>query len=119
MSANDEKRRFQRIAIHFPLKYKDLKGASIESRGTVSKNISEGGIRFRSDRFISLACRLVVELNLPDISEPIKVVSKIAWIKKLPVGDDYEVGNQFLEMRRKDRDSIRDFVNKQNESPAI
>lgn len=110
MAAHSEKRRFPRLEKHFPLKYKDLKRSSEEFRGTISKNVSEGGVRFRSDRFISLACRLVVEFNIPELNQPIKAVSKIAWIKKLPTGDDYEVGNQFLEISRKDKEAIRAFV---------
>ena len=104
------KRRFERVLTSFPLKYRDLRKTGEESRGTVTKNVSEGGVRFRSDRFISLACRLVVELNIPSVDKPIKAVSKIAWIKKLPAGDDYEVGNQFLEISRSDKDIIRNFV---------
>ncbi len=105
-----DKRRFERALTSFPLKYRDLRKAGEEPRGTVTKNVSEGGVRFRSDRFISLACRLVVELNIPSVDKPIKAVSKIAWIKKLPAGDDYEVGNQFLEISRSDKDIIRNFV---------
>ena len=110
MPALNENRKFQRIQSRFPLKYKDLNRSEIDFRGTISKNISEGGIRFRSDRFISLACRLVVELNLPAIKRPIRAISKIAWIKKLPAGDDYEVGNQFLEISREDKEAIQGFV---------
>ena len=115
MSANSEKRKYARIESRFPLKYKDLKGVADGFRGTVSKNVCEGGIRFRSDRFISLACRLVVELNLPTIEKPLRAVSKITWIKKLPAGDDYEVGNQFLEISREDKELIRSFVKKELE----
>ncbi len=119
MSSLDNKRKYGRVESRFPLKYKDLKESAAEYRGTVTKNLSEGGVRFRSDRFISLACRLVVELNIPSVIKPIKAVSKIAWIKKLPVGDDYEVGNQFLEMSREDKDLIRGFVSAQAETTAI
>lgn len=119
MPTIDDKRKHRRLESRFPLKYKNLKTKDGESRGTISKNISEGGIRFRSDRFISLACRLVVELNLPTMEKPIKAVSKIAWIKKLPAGDDYEVGNQFLEISREDKTAIRNFVEEQLENPSI
>ena len=119
MSNISEKRKFPRLELRFPLKYKNLKRLGEEFRGTVSKNISEGGVRFRSDRFISLACRLVVELNFPTIEKPIRAVSKIAWIRKLPAGDDYEVGNQFLEITREDKNIIRKFVSEQSEAPAI
>ena len=119
MLDRDEKRRFRRIEGRFPLKYKDLRKTDEESRGSVSKNLSAGGVRFRSDRFISLACRLVVELNLPTLAKPIKAVSKVAWIKKLPVGDDYEIGNQFLEIARQDKNIIQDFVKGQLEEPSL
>jgi len=110
MATFEEKRRNPRIPTDFPLKYKELQGKPGDFRGTVSKNISEGGVRFRSDRFISLACRLVVELNLPALAKPVRAVSKIAWIKKLPVGDDYEVGNKFLEIAKEDQRNLRNFV---------
>ncbi|MGB2705621.1 MAG: PilZ domain-containing protein [Candidatus Omnitrophota bacterium] len=119
MSAFEEKRRFPRIQGRFPVKYKDLRKKDEGFRGTVSRNLSEGGVRFRSDRFISLACRLVVELNVPELTKPIRAVSKITWIKKLPAGDDYEVGNQFLEISRQDKEIIQDLVKAEIENPSL
>lgn len=118
MSTND-KRKYQRIERRLPLKYRDLKKVDGEFRGTFSKNLSEGGVRFRSDRFISLACRLVVELNIPALEKPVRAISKIAWIKKLPAGEDYEVGNQFLEISREDKHIINSLVKNEPEKPAL
>ena len=118
IAMHDEKRKYQRIPSGFPVKYRDLNRPETECRGTVSKNVSEGGVRFRSDRFISLANRMVVELNLPTLSRPVRAVSKITWIKKLPAGGDYEVGNQFLEISREDRDAIRTFVTEREQETA-
>jgi hypothetical protein len=53
-----------------------------------------------------------MEINLPTITKPIKAISKVAWIKKIPAGDEYELGNQFLEMTKEDKSHIRDFVDK-------
>jgi len=53
----------------------------------------------------------VVEINLPTIPKPIKAISKVAWIRKLPSSDQYELGNQFLEMSREDKVQINNFVN--------
>jgi hypothetical protein len=119
MATSNEKRRFERIPSSFPVKYRDLNKPETEFRGTVSKNVSEGGVRFRSDRFISLACRMVVELNLPTVPKPIRAISKITWIKKLPAGDDYEVGNQFLEITREDKKLIRGFITDQADSSPV
>jgi len=107
-----EKRRYQRVECNFPLQYKNLRQSSDRLTGSLTRNIGEGGVAFQSSEFISLACRLVVEISLPTISRPIKAISKIAWIKKIPASDQYELGNQFLEMSKEDRAHILDFVNK-------
>lgn len=106
-----EKRRFQRIDLRVPLQYKEL-GREKEPRGTLTRNLSEGGVKFHTDKFISLACRMVVELTIPTVVHPIRAISKVAWIKKLPVGDVYEVGNQFLDMTKEDKSVITDYVRK-------
>jgi len=112
-----EKRRHQRIDVKVPLQYKELGGEKI-SKGTLSKNVSEGGIKFHTDKFISLACRLVVEMSIPSSTKPIRAISKVAWIKKLPVGDTYEVGNQFLDMTKEDKSIMSDYVKKSTEKVA-
>jgi hypothetical protein len=58
-----------------------------------------------------MACRLILELDIPMLTKPIKAISKVAWIKKSNVGEDYEVGNQFLEISKKDKQLISEYVN--------
>ena len=106
-----EKRRFQRIDSNLPLRYKNLKTATVPM-GSLTKNISEGGISFKTNEFISLACRLVVEITLPTVQRPIKAISKVAWIRKLASGEQYELGNQFLEISKEDRNLITDYVSR-------
>ena len=76
----------------------------------MTKDISAGGVSFKTSEFISLACRLVVEINLPTDGKPIKAISKVAWIRKTPTNDNYELGNQFLEITKEDKNRINDFV---------
>lgn len=108
-----EKRRFQRMDSNLPLKYKNLKTATVPM-GSITRDISEGGMRFKTNEFISLACRLVVEITLPMAPKPIKVISKVAWIRKLSSGEQYELGNQFLEISKEDRTLITDYVGRLN-----
>ena len=61
-----------------------------------------------------MACRLLLELDLPMFAKPVKAISKVAWIRKSPSGDDYEVGNQFLEMSKKDRELVSEYVDSLN-----
>jgi len=111
-NSSEEKRRHKRADMLISVQYKNLKKIGEPSLGSISRNISEGGVCFKSNSFISLACRLVLEITLPALPKPIKAISKVAWIKKIPVGDQYELGNQFLEMTKEDRMHIANFMNK-------
>jgi len=108
-----EKRRFQRIDSNLPLRYKNIKTSTVPM-GSLTRDISEGGIRFKTNEFISLACRLVIEVSLPTMQRPIKAISKVAWIRKLSSGEQYELGNQFLEISKEDKGLITDYVNRLN-----
>jgi len=113
-----ERRRFQRIDSNLPVRYRNLKMATVPT-GSLSKDICEGGVRFKTTEFISLACRLVVEITLPTVPRPVKAISKVAWIKKISSGDQYELGNQFLEISKEDKAIISDYVNRLSTSTTI
>lgn len=111
MSEYAEKRKFPRVKTHIPVKYRKLReGAGIQGASSITKNLSQGGIRFRTAEFVSMACRLILELDIPMFTKPIKAISKVAWIRKTVSGDDYEVGNQFLEMSKEDKLLISEYV---------
>jgi c-di-GMP-binding flagellar brake protein YcgR len=112
MEEKNESRRFPRVTTHIPVKYRKLTDAVDAQRtGTITRNISEGGVRFKTDEFISMACRLILELDMPMFTKPVKAISKVAWIRKGRSGDDYEVGNQFLEISKQDRSLVSEYVN--------
>jgi len=100
---------------NLPLRYKNIRTATVPM-GSLTKDISEGGISFKTNEFISLACRLVVEVTLPTSQRPIKAISKVAWIRKLSFGEQYELGNQFLEISKEDRNLITDYVSRLKET---
>jgi c-di-GMP-binding flagellar brake protein YcgR len=106
-----EKRRFPRVDVGVALQYRNLKKIGSVASSALTRNLCEGGVCFKTNEFISLACRLVVEISIPTSAKPIKAISKIAWIRKLPAGSQYEMGNQFLEMAREDRAHIANFIN--------
>ncbi|MBF0216905.1 MAG: PilZ domain-containing protein [Candidatus Omnitrophica bacterium] len=109
---NSDRRRFERVKTHIPVKYRKLRdGAGIIGTGSLSRDLSQGGVHFRAQEFISMACRLILELDIPMLTRPIKAISKVAWIKKTGAGNDYEIGNQFLEISKKDRELINEYVN--------
>jgi c-di-GMP-binding flagellar brake protein YcgR len=107
-----DKRRYKRVDSKLPIEYRDLRRSAVLPKGSLTRNISEGGICFQSSEFMSLACRLVVEIRLPNVPKPIKAISKIAWVKRLPTSDQYELGNQFLEIAKEDKTHILNFINR-------
>jgi len=110
-----EKRKYPRVKTHIPVKIRKLKGPeSWDGESSITKNLSTGGIRFRTAEFISMACRLILELDIPMFTKPVKAISKVAWIRKLPSGDDYEVGNQFIEMTKEDKALVSEYVSSLN-----
>lgn len=111
-SSVQEKRRFKRVGASLSVEYRDLKKSAEVPKGSLSRNISEGGICFNSKEFMSLACRLVVNIALPNANKPIKAISKVAWIRRIPSTNLYELGNQFLEIAKEDKAHIADFVNR-------
>lgn len=105
-----ERRKFHRISAHIPVRYRKLgdpHGISIV--GAISRNISSGGIRLRTSEFVSKACRLIMELDIPS-SKPVKIISKVAWIRKEPFGEAYDTGNQFLEISTADKKLVSEYL---------
>lgn len=111
-STVDDKRRHQRVASELPIQYKNLRKPGDAPFASSTRNLSEGGVSFKTGEFISLACRMVVEIILPTVSKPIKAITKVAWIRKIPTSQQYELGNQFLDMAKEDKKHISAFVNR-------
>ena len=107
----ENKRRYKRVSSNVPVVYKNLRVPTELPAASIVRNLSEGGVCFQTSKFISLACRLVVEISIPSVLKPIKAISKVAWIRRIPLSDQYELGNQFLEITKEDKASILSFVN--------
>lgn len=119
MNDNAEKRQYPRVQTHIHVRYRNLRdGAAVPGESSISADLGEGGVRFRAGEFISMACRLILELDIPICSKPIKAISRVAWIKKADEGNDYEIGNQFLEMSKQDKDLVSEYVGSMNHASS-
>lgn len=108
----NERRRFPRHNVRLPVQYKNMKALSDSSNGALIKDISEGGVRFLGNQFLSLANRLLLSISLPAPSHAIKVISKVAWVRKIPMGDQYEIGNHFLSLSESDKKALKNYLEK-------
>ncbi len=108
----NERRRYSRFDLRLPVQYKNMKALSGSLIGALTRDIGEGGIRFIGNEFLSLANRLVMTISLPAPSRPIKVISKVAWIRKVPMGEQFEIGNQFVALSDDDRQELKNYIEK-------
>ncbi len=107
-----ERRQYPRVNTTMSIQYRGIRQASDSIMGAIARDISCGGIRVLANEFVSVFTRLVVEVAIPSIPKPVRVISKVAWIQKRPHGEQYEVGMQFLDMAEEDKYNISEFVEK-------
>ena len=105
-----EKRQHPRVETHLPVRYRKLDEPwSPMKTGTITRNLSKGGLRFRAKEFISRSCRMVMELDV-SAPRPVKAISRVSWIKKCSHGEEFDVGSHFLEMTGADRKTLFFFM---------
>jgi hypothetical protein len=103
MKDPSEKRRFQRVGIQMPLKFRETTAQSPVYRGAQVRDISLGGVKFRTENFVPRDTSLIVEFHLPDNPQAIRTISKVSWLKSLPSGYRFEVGGEFVELTTSER----------------
>lgn len=108
----NERRKYARYNYRLPIQYKNMKALSDPFAGALIKDIGEGGIRFVGNEFLSLANRLLLSISLPAPFRTIKAISKVAWVRKVPMGDQYEIGNHFLSLSETDKKELKGYLEK-------
>jgi len=105
-----ERRQQPRVNTTMSVQYRGIRQADDSVVNAISRDISNGGVRLLVNEFISVFTRLVLEIALPSVPKPVRVVSKVTWIRKRPYGEQYEVGAQFMDMSEEDKRGVFDFV---------
>lgn len=101
-----EKRRFPRLDLSLPLHYK-LRGCS-EAGSSLTKDISIGGIRFITDRYIKPSTDIMLEINI--LSRVINPIGRIRWAQSLPHSNRYNVGLEFIQLAPEDKNYLSGYI---------
>ena len=114
-SLSKERRQSPRMETSIPVRYRVLRDGGAEAVGTssVTCDLSTGGLCFMANEFLSAACRLTLELDIPALAQPVTAVSEVAWIQKAN-GEDAgqcRVGSRFMEITDRDMELIAKYVN--------
>ncbi|RKY26301.1 MAG: hypothetical protein DRP61_06090 [Candidatus Omnitrophota bacterium] len=94
-----ERRRFLRISVSLPLKFKKIRYVTKE--GSISKDLNIQGIRFLSQEFLPVSTNIKVEIKLHKDKEPLRFIAKTLWIKSRSE-NLYEVGAKIIEISKED-----------------
>ncbi len=109
ISTDSERRKFKRTELDVPVRYKFKN--SKEFGSTLSRDISEGGVRLSVDKFVPVNTDVVLELGLGKLSNMINAVAKVAWTNFIPFSDRYQLGLEFYEINCQNQKDISDYVN--------
>jgi len=104
-----ENRSFPRIDFHSEIRYQ-LRGKS-DFDNVLSNDISCGGLRFTSDRFIPTSTLVMLEVNV--LNRVLRPMGKVAWSMPVAHSDRNQTGIEFMEFDTLERNYLRDFVNMQ------
>ncbi|MFC1621586.1 PilZ domain-containing protein [Candidatus Omnitrophota bacterium] len=105
-----DRRRFVRVDGTFVVSYKDISTAYPKNDISQTKNISQGGLLFTTDRKFIEGTALKLRLRLPDshdyIDVKVRVVDSAQKVKNIM----YETRARFISITDEGKDSIRKIV---------
>ena len=102
----EEKRKFQRVNISFPIKCESSETKN--SFYTVFKDISKGGVKLITNEFMKINKQLKIEINL--VSKLIKGKGRVAWCNAQPYSDRYIAGIEFTELSKESEKELASFL---------
>lgn len=107
MDKAEERRRFVRVSEKLQVMYEVV---SCRKAGDyITKDISQGGVRFLVHDFIPQGTCLRIRLSL----EPFfrcEALVKTAWVRENPLSEEYEIGVEFLSMPRDAQDHFIEYI---------
>jgi c-di-GMP-binding flagellar brake protein YcgR len=106
-----ERRKYQRVDISFPVECDEVLHKNYFY--TVSKDLSTGGVRIVSNKFLPKNEQIKVSINL--IDKIVDLTAKVAWCNEVRASDNYLCGLEFVETNKNRRNEITSFLSKINQ----
>ncbi|NTV29038.1 MAG: PilZ domain-containing protein [Candidatus Omnitrophica bacterium] len=103
-----ENRKYPRVP--FKRSVKCTIGKDDVQTGEIAQDLSEGGIRIRSNLFISLGQEVNLSLQLHEAEEIVEVTGRVVWVRYIPHSEIYQVGIEFAQEAEAPRSRIGRFA---------
>ncbi len=101
-----ENRIFPRVDFRSQIRYQ-IRGKP-DFDNVLGNDISCGGLKFTSDKFIPVSTLLMLEINV--LNRLIRPLGKVAWSTPVAHSGRQQTGVEFLEFDRLERNYLNDFV---------
>jgi len=105
-----EKRKFKRINGNYIVSYAPIKGEDLKFDISQTKNLSEGGLLFISDRKFEKDIVLKIKLRLPEFSDYVIVKARVVDSMQRAKGIMCETRVIFVDIDKNVREAIRRLV---------
>ena len=107
-SSMTERRRFVRIPENSQISYRVM--TNMKNVGSLTKDISRGGIKFLVHEFIPVDSILEISITLKNTSFYFQTLVRSRWItEKLP-NERYEIGVEFINIPKKAAEHLIDYI---------
>lgn len=114
-----EKRKYPRFDFRIPMRYRKIETDTYDFKGSLIKNISKGGVKMTIYEFLPLNLRLAVEIPLTSGTQPVKGVCRVVWVRKTGIGNQYDVGVEFVNLNQGDPAQIARFIFNKSEGKVL
>ena len=103
-----ERRRFVRIPESLSISYEVMNEPKTEA--FVTKDIGQGGIRFLVSKFIPENTLLKVRPTFSKIHFSFEAVVRVVWIKEQPLRERFEIGVEFIDISKKAKEHLINYI---------
>ncbi|MFC1632086.1 PilZ domain-containing protein [Candidatus Omnitrophota bacterium] len=114
-----EKRRHSRFDLRVPLRYRRIQSATQEFKGSLIKDLSQGGLRIGTFEFLPINLRLAMEIPLIAGLKSVEGTARVAWVKKSNSSQQYDVGVEFESLNHGDQQQITKFLYARSEEKPV
>ena len=103
-----ERRKFIRIPDSLQIAYKII--SEVKTRDYLTRDISQGGIRFFVHEFIPRGNVLKVRLTLDKISFSFEAFVQVVWIKEDIRNERFEIGVEFVNIPKEATERLISYI---------
>jgi c-di-GMP-binding flagellar brake protein YcgR len=103
-----DKRRFPRLPFKEAVKFQI--GEFTSPDGSLSKDLSRGGISLTVNEFIPVKGQVIVYLQQHKEAQVVELKGIVAWVKILPESERYQIGVEFCDLDESTRREVNRIV---------